>query len=186
MEISYGENFINSNNSKFISVDETQVQHSVVISQNNNNFSSLFMYDPNAVKKIFIHWLVINIPKNNFITNGEIKKKYYPPSPPKGSGDHQYFFQLYGHNTPLNINDNTVDDYESVSKYLLKNATLLQTLSFITHNKDENQELAVTSIQGGRKNKKIKSRIRIKKRTRRTSGRKTKRVRNIRNKTKKQ
>lgn len=174
MNISYGQTFIDRKKTQFIPVDQTQMEPNVIISQTDYNFSSLFMYDPNAVKGIFIHWLVINIPKNSFITAGEIKKKYYPPSPPARSGDHQYIFQLYGHNTELTIPDKIVDDYSSVSKNLSEQATLLQTLSFTSRNKDEKQALGLASIEGGKKNKKLKSR----RRSRRRIKNKTKKSRN--------
>lgn len=173
MNISYGQTFINMKETQFIPVDQTQTDPTVIISQTDYNFSSLFMYDPNAVNGIFVHWLVINIPKNSLITNGEIKKKYYPPSPPAKSGDHKYMFQLYGHNTELTIPDNIVNDYSSVSKILSTDATLLQTLSFISRNKDEKQALGLASIYGGKKNKKLKSRrrIRIKNKTKKSRNR---------------
>ena len=184
MEISYGETFINSKETQFIPVDQTQTQPNVVISQTDYDFSTLFMYDPNAVNGIFIHWLVINIPKNSLIQNGEIKKQYYPPSPPAGSGVHTYIFQLYGHNTKLTIPDNIVNNYASVSDILSKQATLLQILSFTSRNKDEKKVLGLSGMQGGRKNKKLKSHIRSKKRTRigRNKGRKIKRGKTRRNK----
>jgi hypothetical protein len=178
MNISYGTTIIDSNDSKFIPVDKTQIQPMVVISQQYNKFSSLFMYDPNAVNGIFVHWLVINIPKDSFIKSGEIKKQYYPPSPPAESGNHQYMFQLYGHDEPLKISDIIVYDYDSVIRILSKNATLVKTLSFTSRNKNEEKLLGLSSMQGGRKSKKIKSRIHFKRRTRRDRnvGRKIKRM----------
>jgi phosphatidylethanolamine-binding protein (PEBP) family uncharacterized protein len=152
MEISYDNNIISKENVPFIPVIQTQTQPKVVITQQQNQYSSLFMYDPNAVGGIMVHWLILNIPMNRSIIEGVTKKKYYPPSPPKGSGKHNYMFKLYSHDKPLSINSNSVNIYDEVLKVLSSNGVSeVKTLSFISENANEK---SVLELNGGKKNRK--------------------------------
>ena len=73
---------------------------------------ALSMVDPHPVANNWVHWLVINIPKDaSSLEEGASGKKmpsgarelrnsfrdtgYGGPRPPKGSGDHPYVFTLY-------------------------------------------------------------------------------------------
>jgi len=154
MDILYGNTIISKESVPFIPVEQTQNQPKVVIKQLDKQFSSLFMYDPNAVGGIFVHWLVLNIPQNSDITKGETKKEYRPPSPPQGSGKHTYMFKLYTHDQPLNIPQDSVNNYNEVLKVLTSNGVNeLNTLSFISENANEKKVLA---LGGGKKNRKQK------------------------------
>ena len=172
MEISYDNIFISKENVPFIPVIKTQKQPNVVITQQQTQYSTLFMYDPNAVVGIMVHWLILNIPKGNLITRGEIKKKYYPPSPPKGSGKHKYMFKLYTHELPLNIPSDSVNNYETVLKVLTSNGVNeVNTLSFTSENANEKSALG---LGGGKKNRKQKKTIKKRTKLRRTKLRRTK------------
>ena len=149
MEVSYGNIKIISQKLPYqeINLPQTINQPTVTISPNSTQLSSLIMYDPDSVKGIFIHWLVINIPKNSTnINDGTFIKKYYKPSPPPKTGKHRYIFELYYHANPLEILPNENIDYGSASKILSKNhnATFVKRLVFLSENKNQS---------GGRKYK---------------------------------
>ncbi len=76
---------------------------------------ALSMVDPHPVAGNWVHWLVINIPKETMsIAEGASRKKMPPgsvevknsfgdigyggPEPPKGTGDHPYVITLYALN----------------------------------------------------------------------------------------
>jgi len=76
---------------------------------------ALSMVDPHPVARNWVHWLVINIPKEIMsMEEGASRKKMPPgsvelknsfgdagyggPQPPKGTGDHPYVFTLYALN----------------------------------------------------------------------------------------
>ncbi len=116
-------------------LSETINQPIVTITPNTSRYSSLIMYDPDSVKGIFIHWLVINIPINaNNINSGQIIKNYYKPSPPPKTGKHRYMFELYSH-----VNKLQVDNYSNISKLLSgnPNAKLVKKLVFLSENKSQ-------------------------------------------------
>jgi hypothetical protein len=179
MEVSYGNIKIISQKLPYqeINLPQTINQPTVTISPNSTQLSSLIMYDPDSVKGIFIHWLVINIPKNSTnINDGTFIKKYYKPSPPPKTGKHRYIFELYYHANPLIIVPNENIDYDSASKILSKNpnATFVKRLVFLSENENNTQS-------GGRKykNKRISVRRRsVRRRSvrRKIYNKKTKRV----------
>ena len=51
----------------------------------------LVMYDINAVGGTFIHMVVLYSAK---MMRGVMKVKYFPPTPPAGTGNHKYIFEL--------------------------------------------------------------------------------------------
>jgi Raf kinase inhibitor-like YbhB/YbcL family protein len=76
---------------------------------------ALLMVDPHPVAQNWVHWLVINIPKEvSSLEEGASRKKMPPgstelknsfgdigyggPQPPKGTGDHPYVVTLYALN----------------------------------------------------------------------------------------
>lgn len=182
MEISYNNLIISKETVPFIPVIQTKTQPKVVITQHQNQYSSLFMYDPNAVVGIMVHWLILNIPMNNPITEGETKKEYHPPSPPKGSGKHNYMFKLYTHDQRLNITSDSVNNYQKVLKVLTSNGVSeVKTLSFISENANEKSALG---LGGGKKNRKQKKTIKKRTKLRRTKPRRTKQRRTKQRKTK--
>ena len=78
---------------------------------------ALAMVDPHPVARNWVHWLVINIPKDATslaegasgkslpagaleLQNSFGKPGYGGPQPPPGSGDHPYVFTLYALNVP--------------------------------------------------------------------------------------
>jgi Raf kinase inhibitor-like YbhB/YbcL family protein len=86
---------------------------------------ALSMVDPHPVAQNWVHWLVINIPKESAsMEEGASRKKMPPgsvelkssfgdvgyggPQPPKGTGDHPYVFTLYALNVEkLNLGRDT-------------------------------------------------------------------------------
>ena len=66
MEVVYNGVKITSQNPPYqeLLLSETINQPIVTITPNTSRYSSLIMYDPDSVKGIFIHWLVINIPRS--------------------------------------------------------------------------------------------------------------------------
>ena len=72
-----------------------------------NDKYTLIMYDSKAVSPSgnHNHWLVINIPGNS-LRKGELNEgttllSYKGPSPPSGSGEHIYTFEIYKQNGHL-------------------------------------------------------------------------------------
>jgi Raf kinase inhibitor-like YbhB/YbcL family protein len=78
---------------------------------------ALAMVDPHPVARNWVHWLVIDLPKDiTSIPEGASGQKlpkgavelqnsfgetgYGGPQPPRGSGDHPYVFTLYALNAP--------------------------------------------------------------------------------------
>lgn len=78
---------------------------------------ALAMVDPHPVARNWVHWLVIDIPKDATslpegasgtglpkgtveLQNSWGKSGYGGPQPPPGSGDHPYVFTLYALNVP--------------------------------------------------------------------------------------
>jgi len=157
MEISYNGVTVTSQKPPYKEIDlaQTQKQPTIKITQFPKKYSSLIMYDPDSVKGIFIHWLVINIPNNNNtnINNGNALKPYYPPSPPIGTGKHRYIFKLYRHDMPLKIGMEIVNSYASVSEKLSQGAILEKTLAFLSENKGGDTKV------GGRRRKSIKRKV---------------------------
>jgi phosphatidylethanolamine-binding protein (PEBP) family uncharacterized protein len=52
------------------------------------------MFDPDAVGGNKIHWLIVNITKNDIFTGNTIVN-YKGPNPPKDSGKHHYVFSFF-------------------------------------------------------------------------------------------
>ena len=172
MEVSYSNIKIVSQNEPYqeVNLPQTITQPTVTISPNTTQFSSLIMYDPDSVKGIFIHWLVVNIPKNSTnISGGTVIKNYYKPSPPPKTGKHRYIFELYYHATPLEILPNENIEYDSASIILSKNpnAKLVKKLVFLSENKNQS---------GGRKYKNRRRSVRRRSVRRKIYNKKTKRV----------
>lgn len=78
---------------------------------------ALAMVDPHPIARNWVHWLVVNLPKDcNAIPEGASGRKMPPgaqelnnsfgeagyggPQPPRGSGDHPYVFTLYALSAP--------------------------------------------------------------------------------------
>ena len=74
---------------------------------------ALIIDDPDAPGKIWVHWVVFNIPVMSEIKENSIPGKqgyndfgrnnYGGPCPP--SGTHRYFFKIYALDTSLNLNE---------------------------------------------------------------------------------
>lgn len=63
-------------------------------------YSTLIMYDPDAVYPPYLHFLVINIQNGN-IQSGDVIVSYNGPTPPPGTGTHRYIFEQYEQKSPF-------------------------------------------------------------------------------------
>jgi Raf kinase inhibitor-like YbhB/YbcL family protein len=74
----------------------------------------LIVDDPDAPSGTWNHWVLYNIPgTSNSISdqtsvgmngvNSAFHERYDGPCPPKGTGEHRYFFKLYAVDTILNV-----------------------------------------------------------------------------------
>lgn len=97
MEITYNNKPIQYN--QFLSPSQTTNTPSIKISDLGYNFYTLIMYDPDAIKGTYWHWILANIKVDN---NGEkdIILDYQGPNPPDAK-KHRYIFELYGTNNKI-------------------------------------------------------------------------------------
>ena len=85
---------------------ETSAQPQIELPSSDAQYT-LIMIDPDAGKKTptntrpgnsdryYLHWLVINIPANGNIAEGDVVVPYAGPTPPPNTGSHEYRFLLY-------------------------------------------------------------------------------------------
>jgi phosphatidylethanolamine-binding protein (PEBP) family uncharacterized protein len=148
MEIYYNNNRLINND--FLTPSETQIKPEVKFNLNSDKYSTLVMYDPDAVVGTFVHWLVTNIKDNN-IDDSTILIPYKGPEPPPKSGKHRYIFELYMQNNKINteplqqrsISINVIRNLLGITNYISK-------IKFISQN------------ERGGKNKKTKKHRKIK------------------------
>lgn len=116
MLVQYGSKNIR-NNQKNFSEAETAPQP-LVSGFEPDTCYTLVMIDPDAGKtkpndprpgnsdKYYLHWLVVNI-SGGSLSSGDGLVSYQGPTPPPGTGKHEYIFQLYkqpcGLTTGLNV-----------------------------------------------------------------------------------
>ena len=101
MKVSYGSKNIR-NNQKNFSMVETASQPQILNLPEEGCYT-LLMIDPDAGKtkpndprpgNYYLHWLVVNISAGDLESGKEIVS-YQKPTPPPGTGKHEYIFQLY-------------------------------------------------------------------------------------------
>jgi hypothetical protein len=112
MKIYYNSKKIHKNN-LFFNIEDTINEPSIILNYDMNELYTLLMFDPNAIIKNKIHWLVINI-KNNDIKTGKVLIEYKGPRPPKKTNKHHYVFCLMKQKKYINaneINDNFNDRF---------------------------------------------------------------------------
>src|SRR5277367_5632200 len=79
----------------------TQEQPEIKIDTEDDCYAAI-MVDPDAPSKndpkfkYWLHWLVLN--------NNESYVDFHPPAPPKGSGEHRYYFLIYKQARCLDLN----------------------------------------------------------------------------------
>ena len=93
MEIIYPSTRLYKNN-LFLSIEESSVEPVINLDYNPKKFYTLIMFDPDAVGGNKIHWLIVNITKND-IFRGDTIVNYKGPNPPKDSGKHHYVFSFF-------------------------------------------------------------------------------------------
>ena len=59
-----------------------------------DKYYTFIIVDPDAPTGPHIHQCIYNIPGDK-VQKGTVLLPYYPPTPPKGSGEHRYFCILY-------------------------------------------------------------------------------------------
>jgi phosphatidylethanolamine-binding protein (PEBP) family uncharacterized protein len=59
-----------------------------------DKYYTFIIVDPDAPTGFHIHQCIYNIPGDK-VQKGTVLLPYYPPTPPKGSGEHRYFSILY-------------------------------------------------------------------------------------------
>lgn len=104
----------------------------------NTQSFALIVNDPDAPKKVFVHWVVFNIPgnqtelpenvkKGDFLqgNNDFEKKSYGGPCPP--SGMHHYYFTLYALDTHLNLPSEATKEelFQAMEHHVLGAAKLI-------------------------------------------------------------
>jgi len=99
-----------------------------------NDKYTLILYDSKAVSPSgnHNHWLVINIPGNSLRTGdlneGTTLLSYKGPSPPSGSGQHKYTFELYKQNG--NLGKTLMDEKDRIISFNdIKNKIGIQDLT---------------------------------------------------------
>ncbi len=160
MEIFYNNELFN--NDEFLDVFETQKQPEIKLNVDSKKLYSLIMYDPNAVKGTFIHWLKLNITSND-IRTGNIIIPYKGPAPPPGSGIHHYIFELYeqsGENN-LVIEERVVNSIDEVKNKLNLNK-IIKKIQFKSENKEggkrkTSRKIRNKSNKNNKSNKKYKN-----------------------------
>lgn len=107
----------------------------------NTNGFALVVDDPDAPSKVWVHWIVFNIPdttnhlNENTITGPFLlgstdfdgKQGYGGPCPPKGT--HRYQFTLYALDTLVDLHANATKQelLEAMQGHILEKATLIGT-----------------------------------------------------------
>lgn len=93
MEIIYPSTSLYKNN-LFLSIEESSVEPIINLNSESKYFYTLLMFDPDAVGGNKIHWLIVNITKNDILIGNTIVN-YKGPKPPKDSGKHHYVLSLF-------------------------------------------------------------------------------------------
>jgi phosphatidylethanolamine-binding protein (PEBP) family uncharacterized protein len=76
--------------------NEPKIHYSEIFSNKKkiDKYYTFIIVDPDAPTGFHIHQCIYNIPGDN-VKKGITLLPYYPPTPPKGSGEHRYFCILY-------------------------------------------------------------------------------------------
>jgi hypothetical protein len=93
MEIIYPSTKLYKNN-LFLSTNESSIEPFINLNYELKSFYTLLMFDPDAVGGNKIHWLIVNITKNDILIGNTIVN-YKGPNPPKDSGKHHYVLSLF-------------------------------------------------------------------------------------------
>ena len=133
MELFLGKKKIQNN--ELLDLKESQKDPIIKINKT-DKYYTLIMYDIYAPSVYnpryspYLHYLNINIYNNN-IDNGNIIKKYKPPSPPPKSGNHLYKLELYKHKNKYNINyDISRPNFNLKSFISQNNLLLIESIQF--------------------------------------------------------
>ena len=153
MEIKYNNKLVSNN---FFDPSQTKYKPDVLLVPT-NKLSTLIMTDPDAPSGNHIHWIVVNIPNSN-INQGKELLKYQGPSPPQGSGIHNYTFLLYDQLT----NIETTPFFERVMPL----TKVLDKLGLQQVKPKYEVKFQSQFVAGGKKRRKTRRRLRSKRKTR--------------------
>ena len=64
---------------------------------------TIISWDPDAPAGTWLHWLVVNVPGSFDPSKGTTVVPWAPPTPPKGTGQHRYFFTVFDQTSPTPI-----------------------------------------------------------------------------------
>lgn len=95
-------------NKLFLSIEESSVEPIINLNYSSKSFYTLLMFDPDAVGGNKIHWLIVNITKNDIFTGNTIVN-YKGPNPPKDSGKHHYVFSFFKQHKIIDPDNVVVD-----------------------------------------------------------------------------
>ena len=134
MEIKYSNKSISYYD--FLTPTQTKNKPTLLINNLGYKYYTLIMYDPDAVKGNYWHWVLSNI-TNEDTSNNTIQSKntildYYGPNPPDNK-KHRYIFELYGHdnlflNKPLHSRSLSLERGKNIIG--LSGRPILQTIFF--------------------------------------------------------
>ena len=106
--------------------------------QKNDIYYTFIIVDPDAPTGPHIHQCIYNIPGDK-VQKGTVLLPYYPPTPPKGSGEHRYFCILYEQSaiitkTPVvNKDKRAYKNFDVFKKKLGTKITPIASKFFICH-----------------------------------------------------
>ena len=127
MNIQYPSFSLRNNSSLATTIQATEEEPTVILPS--IPLTTLIMHDPNSSQPSWLHWLVTNIP-NGHITKGSVIVPYNGPSPPKGTGTHNYKFELYKQTTQINISSLERNHFSPESFINENGLTFLKRKSF--------------------------------------------------------
>lgn len=127
MDITYNNKPIQYND--FLTPMQTTNQPSLKINDLGYKFYTLIMYDPDAVKGTYWHWILTNIDNLENLDTKNALLSYTGPNPPDAK-KHRYIFELYGKNEKGVIKDfdsRTLSLEEGKKRLHLENNPIIST-----------------------------------------------------------
>lgn len=92
-------------------------------------YITFIVFDPNAIAKSWIHWLVVNCERDGPMSGEEILE-WAPPAPPAGTGLHTYYFATFSHQYPIHVDDVKERGYFNIGEFVKK--YVIQPLNIVS------------------------------------------------------
>jgi phosphatidylethanolamine-binding protein (PEBP) family uncharacterized protein len=137
MEISYNNKPIQYN--QYLTPTQMTNEPLLKINDLGYKFYTLIMYDPDAIKGTYWHWILANIDIDNNETKNVILD-YQGPNPPD-TKKHRYIFELYGTYNKINANQfmsRSVSLEEGKKKLKIETNPIISTQIFSKREKGGN------------------------------------------------